>query len=216
MPSLRQQIAHDEFDYQTLVNCLRDYGRPRDKISDLLRKGAIIRVKKGLYVFGDDFRRGPIVRELLANLIYGPSYLSLEYALAYHGLIPERVETLTSVTCGRSRSFATPIGLFTYHRIPMSAFGPGMDRAQLDDGRSFLIATPETALCDTIVKDRGAGVRTQSELRGYLLDSLRLDPAGLRRLDPNRLEEIAERYRSRKARTLGRLVRQWRRKAEGN
>jgi len=72
--------------------------RPRDKISDLLKKGTIIRVKKGLYVFGEDNRKKPYSKEILANLIYGPSYISLDYALQYHGLIPERVEAVTSVT----------------------------------------------------------------------------------------------------------------------
>ncbi len=59
--------------------------------------------------------------------MYGPSYISLEYALQYHGLIPERVEAVTSVTTGRSRRFASPVGLFTYRSIPLSAFRTGMD-----------------------------------------------------------------------------------------
>ena len=205
-PPLRQQIEHEEFDYQMLLDGLRPYARPRDKVSNLLRSGVIVRVKKGLYVFGDDYRRRPIARELLANLIYGPSYVSLEYALHYHGLIPERAEVLTSVTCGRSRSFATPIGRFTYRAIPMRALQIGMDRVELDDGRSFLIATPEKALADKIVADRGTAIRTRSELHDYLLTSLRVDPTGLRELDPERLLETADRYRSRKVRMLSSLV----------
>jgi hypothetical protein len=120
--TIRKQIEHEAFDYQTLMVSLRDYARPRDKISDLLRKGFILRVKKGLYVFGDEYRRRPFSREILANLIYGPSYVSLDFALQHHGLIPERVEALTSVTTGRSRSFFTPVGLFTYRKIPLEAF----------------------------------------------------------------------------------------------
>jgi hypothetical protein len=91
---LRQRIEHEEFDYQILLDALREYSNPRDKISDLLDKGVIIRVKKGLYVFGVQYRRRPIVREILANLIYGPSYLSLEYALAssFHFMLSSRWE----------------------------------------------------------------------------------------------------------------------------
>lgn len=206
MQSLRQRIEHEEFDYQMLLDGLQAYARPRDKISDLLRKGVIVRVKKGLYVFGDDYRRRPIAREVLANLMYGPSYISLEYALHYHGLIPERVETLTSVTCGRSRSFATPVGLFAYHRIPIRAFQTGMDSAELPDGRSFLIATPEKALADKIVEDRGAGVRTQNGWQDYLFDNLRVDPAGLRDLNPQSLRQIGDLYRSRKVKMLSKFV----------
>ena len=110
---LRGLIPREEFDYQTLNQGLRGYASPRDKITDLLRKGVVVRVKKGLYVFGPAFRRRAFSREVLANLLYGPSYISLEYALQHHGLIPEAVETLTSVTTGRSRQFRTPLGAFT-------------------------------------------------------------------------------------------------------
>ena len=214
--TLRQRIEHEEFDYQILLDVLREYARPRDKISDLLGKGIIVRVKKGLYVFGEAYRRRPATREILANLIYGPSYLSLEYALHYYGLIPERVETLTSVAHGRSRIFNTPIGTFSYRGIPAGAFRTGMDRVDLDDGRSFLIATPEKALADKIVGDRNTGIRTQTELRDYLLNNLRIDPVGLRELDPEPLLDIAECYRSRRVKMLSRLVSSLREAAEGD
>ena len=99
---IRSRIQTEIFDYQTLTDALKDLSAPRDKTTLLLRQGVIIRVKKGLYVFGDKYRRYPYSKELLANLVYGPSYVSLDYALAYHGLIPERVEALTSVTPNRS------------------------------------------------------------------------------------------------------------------
>lgn len=212
---LRKRIASEEFDYQTLLDALEGYLHPRDKITGLLRKGVIVRVKKGLYVFGDDYRRRPCSRELLANLIYGPSYISLEYALHYHGLIPERVEALTSVTCGRSRTFATPVGLFIYRMIPMDVFRTGMDRVEQEDGRSFLIAVPEKALADKIMLDRGTRIATQGELYDYLMYDLRVDPATLRQLDPDRLAEIAGHCRSRKVRLLTSLVRRLRRQGEG-
>ena len=71
MESIHKHIEHEEFDYQTLLHSLSQYARPRDKISDLLRKGIIIRVKKGIYIFGEDYRRRPFSHEILANLIYG-------------------------------------------------------------------------------------------------------------------------------------------------
>jgi len=181
------------------------------KISAMLAKGDIIRVKKGLYILGEPLRRRPFCRELLANLVYGPSYISLEYALHYHGLTPERVEAVTSVTCGRSRTFATPVGTFSYRMIPLEAFRTGMDRVELDDGRSFLVAIPEKALADRIVADRGAGISTQKELHEYLLSSLRIDPAGLRELDPVRVAEIARAYRSRRVKLLADLISRLRR-----
>lgn len=203
---LLNSIPYEEFDYQTLLDSVHGYARPRMKISAMLAKGDIIRVKKGLYILGESMRRRPYCRELLANLVYGPSYVSLEYALHYHGLTPERVESVTSVTCGRSRIFDTPVGTFSYRMIPMEAFRTGMDRTELDDGRSFLMAIPEKALSDLIVSDRGAGISTQKELHDYLFDDLRVDPAELRVLDPVRLGEIARLYRSRRVKLLAQLV----------
>src|SRR5512139_134130 len=124
---LRGRIEGEEFDYQVLLHSLKRYERPRDKITSLLRHGAIIRVKKGIYVFGPKYARRPFSREILANMIYGPSCISLDFALHYHGLIPERVEAITSVTTGRSRRFTTPVGMFFYHQIPL-AHGPGERR----------------------------------------------------------------------------------------
>jgi hypothetical protein len=204
--SLLNKIPHEEFDYQTLLDAIQGYAQPRMKISRLLAKGIIVRVKKGLYIFGESHRRRPFCRELLANLIYGPSYVSLEYALHYHGLTPERVETVTSVTCGRSRTFDTPVGTFAYRMIPLDAFRTGMDQVELDAGRSFLIAIPEKALADRVVAERGAGITTHKELHDYLLANLRIDPAALRELDPARLVEIAGHYRSRRVKLLADLV----------
>jgi len=215
MESIRKHISNEEFDYQTLLHSLGRYSRPRDKISDLLRKGVIIRVKKGIYIFGEDYRQRPFSREILANLIYGPSYISLEYALHYFGLIPERVEAVTSVTTGRSRKYATPVGLFRYRMIPLAAFRIGMDRVELDDGRSFLIATPEKALADKIRDDRGNGLQTQGQLLDYLENNLRVDPTALAKLNSERLSAIARRYGSRKLQLLSKLLQRLERSSHG-
>ena len=186
---LREKIGRDEFDYNALTCALNDYANVRSRISRLLRNKVIIRVKKGLYVFAEPYRRLPICRELLANLIYGPSYVSAEYALHYHGLIPERVETITSVSPGRARSFATPLGSFSYRSIPLQAFPHGMDSVQLDDGRSFLIATAEKALADKVALDR-VEIRSVTRMRGYLFEDLRIEKSAVAGLNLERLREV--------------------------
>ena len=210
--TLRKKIDQEQFDYQTLLGCLDGYARPRDKITDLLRKNVIIRVKKGLYIFGQEFRKRPYSKEILANLIYGPSYISLAYALQYHDLIPERVEAVTSVTTGRSRRFNSPVGLFTYQSIPLSAFRIGMDRIEIGEKRAFLIAIPEKALADKIYFERGLGIRSQKMMSAYLEHDLRIDPADLTKLKPEILDDIAQRYRSKKIRLLSDLIRRARRR----
>jgi len=212
---IRKMIPYEEFDYQTLLGALKGYAHPRDRITTLLRKGIIIRVKKGLYIFGENDRKHPYSREILANLIYGPSYISLEYALQYYGLIPERVESVTSVTVGRSRRFSTPAGLFVYRMIPMAAFQAGMDRVEMEDGRSYLIAVPEKALADKLRTDQ-VSIRTQREMQSWLFDDLRMDSAAIREMQPARLEAYASRYRSRKILLLSRLIRRLGRRKGGD
>lgn len=202
---LTRRIPYEEFDYQTLLTALGDYKRPRDRITRLLRQGVIIRVKKGLYVFGEAERRVPIHREILANLIYGPSYVSLEYALQHHGLIPERVEAVTSVTVSRSREFTTPLGRFTYRAVPLAAFRSGVERVEVELGRAYLLAVPEKALADKLQADKAA-LRNQREIRTYLEEDLRIDPAAIRSLRADLLRDYAERYRSRKIRLLASVV----------
>ncbi len=204
-PPLTRLIPYEEFDYQILLTALGDYKRPRDRITSLLRQGSIIRVKKGLYVFGDADRRTRVHREILANLIYGPSYVSLEYALQLYGLIPERVEAVTSVTVGRSREFSTPLGRFTYRAVPLAAFTTGVERVEVELGRAYLLAVPEKALADKLHADKAA-LRTQGDVRAYLDEDLRIEPASIRSLRADRLRNYAERYRSRKIRLLAAVV----------
>lgn len=203
---LRARIHGEEFDYLTLVEALKDYAGPRKKIGALLKQGVIVRVKKGIYVFGRNYSRRPYSREVLANMIYGPSYISLDYALQYYGLIPEHVEAVTSVACGRGRQFSTPVGLFTYRRIPIRAYSTGFDQVKLDDARFFLIAVPEKALADKLHDDRGTSISNLADMKEYLSKNLRIDLDRAAALDHKLLAEFAVRYRSRKVRILSRLV----------
>jgi predicted transcriptional regulator of viral defense system len=213
---IRSRIPTEIFDYQTLVDAAKELAYPRNKINDLLRQGVIVRVKKGLYVFGDRQRRHPYSKELLANLVYGPSYVSLDYALAHHGLIPERVEALTSVTTNRSRRFSTPVGLFLYRQVPGRAYETGVVRADGENGQAFLIATPEKALADKVISARGAAISSIAEMNRFLEDDLRIDDGALRGLSAEMIADFAERYRSRRLRLLAGVIRRVRKTvAEG-
>lgn len=212
---IRDRIQGEIFDYQTLTGAMRGLSSPRDKITDMLRQGIIIRIKKGLYVFGDNYRRYPYSKELLANLVYGPSYLSLDYALAYHGLIPERVEILTSVTVSKPRRFSTPVGLFIYRQIPARAYEVGMVRAEAGHEQAFLIASPEKALADKIVSVRGGRIASIVEMSRFLEADLRVDAGALQSLSAERIDDYAARYRSLKLRHLSGLVRRVQRSEKG-
>lgn len=212
MRNLRERLGREEFDYQALMAALSEYANPRDKVTALLRRGDIIRVKKGLYVFGDELRRRPYSRELLANLVYGPSFVSLDSALSYHGLIPERIEALTSVTTKRAKAFDTPVGSFIYRQSPKGSFHLGMDRVKEGDV-AFLIATPERALADKVRDDRGHALSNRAEATRYLYEDLRIDEEGFGQLEPTRLEELARALRSRKVAVCASLLRNVRNEA---
>jgi len=208
--SLRKAIPWEEFDYQALLDALQDYAHPRDKISDLLRKDVIVRVKKGLYIFADSYRKQPYSREILANLIYGPSCVSLEYALHNHGLTPERSIALTSVTTKRPKKFETPVGLFLYKNVPEAGFHVGLQRVEMQNGRAFLIAGPEKALADKFRSDRGLKIRSQKECLDYLVNSLRIEESDLANLDAGLLMKIAKAYGSKRIHFLSGMVRRLR------
>jgi hypothetical protein len=141
---IREQTRSDVLDYQQLVSCLQGYAKPRDRIGALLADGSLIRVRKGLYVLGERYRRAPVSREYLANLIYGPSYVSLDYALSYYGLIPEHVQDVTSITTGASRRFDTPFGVFSYRFLSPQRYSPGVLWSGESDAKC-LMASPEKA-----------------------------------------------------------------------
>lgn len=194
---IRKKISLEEFDYQTLISLLSEYKNPKMKINALLRSGDIIRVKKGLYIFGENYRYRPYSRELLANLIYGPSIVSLEYMLSYYGLIPEAVQNITSVTFKRPKNFITPIGSFIYRQVPKNYYHLGIQRLKFNGG-VFLAAGPERALADKIREDRGNIFKNQKEAERYLFDDLRLDQEVFEKLDLAIFQELALAARSRK------------------
>ena len=190
--NLRNSALTEEFDYNFLKHVLYEYKNPRVKINDLLKKEKIIRVKKGLYVFGSELAREPYSKETLANLIYGPSYISLEYALSFYGLIPERVETVTSVTNKRNKLFSTPLGVFSYKYISPSIYSYGITLYEIDKNHSILIATKEKALSDKLYfADK---MTDQAQIKEYLFENLRLEMGELIGLNMRKVKKLAAHY----------------------
>lgn len=187
------KLPRHPFDYTYLMSLLEGYRSPRDKISRMIRKKEIIQVKRGLYVLSPDFG-GHIDLKVLANLAYGPSYISLEFALAYWGLIPEKVEEVTSMTNKRNKSFDTPLGRFTYRYLESSKYWPGVQWISGKTG-TFLIASKEKALCDRIAQVDGL---TTKEMSHLLEQDLRVDSEELTALDTELLRKINSAYRNNK------------------
>jgi hypothetical protein len=192
---LRRAIPAEEFDYNLLCGALSSYSAPRQKIHDLLAAGVIVRIKKGLYVFGPRYNLAPVCKEVLANLIYGPSYISLEYALAYHGLIPEGVQELTSVTPKRDKEYVTPLGRFSYRYIRGEIYSLQIEQIWLDAKHPVLMATPEKALCDYLALRRIPAWEAPENARDFLESDLRIDREHLR-LDKDVIRQLNLSYRN--------------------
>ena len=122
----------------TIRSCFPDLASPEKKIQALEKSGELIRLKRNLFVVNQELTGKKTDARLCANHIYGPSYVSFQWALRYYSMIPEQVFLMTSATTKRTRSFETPIGNFSYVQVPASYFPIGVECRE-EQGVSFLI-----------------------------------------------------------------------------
>ncbi len=143
------------FDLSTLVQTVDE---PRSRLRAQLYRwtanGKLVALRRGMYTLGERYRRGHLDPAVLAAHLCRPSYLSLEWALGFHGLIPEGVVVLTSVTTRGPMRFENSFGRFVFRHIKQDAFF-GYQAMDLGKGR-FLVAEPEKALLDSWYLSTGA------------------------------------------------------------
>jgi predicted transcriptional regulator of viral defense system len=182
--------------YAMLVDELKDYANPTSKIRRLVAGGELISVVRGLYETDKD-----VPGYYLAGSIYGPSYLSFEFALGYHSLIPEAVYQFTSATFEKKRQkqYATPYGTFTYRDVPSDAYPYGVELHE-ENGYSFQIASPEKALCDQLYTI--SPVKNCSGLEELLFHDLRIDGDAFQKLNMLLLTELTGCYHTQNHRLL--------------
>ena len=157
------------------------------KVVWLEKNGYIIRLKRGLYVVNPEHSGKILSNELIANHLYAPSYISMLTALRYYGLIPEAVYTNQSMTVKHSRSFQTPIGNYDYKYIAREAFSVGVRSLHKGD-YSFLIASPEKALCD-LIANSNVNLRYLKDVENYLENDIRMDMDEFYKFDASIFEE---------------------------
>ncbi len=169
--------------HQVVMDVLANYNRPNDKISELLKSGELQALRRGLYVPGPEIDLPVPELFLLANHLRGPSYVSLESALAHHGFIPERVYEISSATLKTSKTYTTPVGRFSYQYLPAPYYSFGLQRTTLAPQQVALIASPEKAICDKIVLTNGLILRSVRQASAFLREDLRIEATDLRNLD---------------------------------
>ena len=177
-------------DASILKSVFSDYGFPGNKISLLEQSGNLIRLKRGFYAVSPDVSGQTLSLELIANHLYGPSYVSMEYALRYYGLIPERVYEVKSLTSKRSRQFVNELATFSYIETTANYFPIGI--RQVCDTQTFLIASPEKALCDLIAYTQGLRIQSPKSMMQYLDEDIRFDTAELAHFDIELIKQCIE------------------------
>lgn len=177
--TLLKAHANQPLTHQLLVDLLKEYKSPNDKILSLKTEGLIEPIKKGMYITGRSLSSVRPENALLANHILGPSYLSMESALSYYGLIPEKVFAVTSMTTKASRKFQTSIGQYTYTNLPLPYYAFGIMTISIAKDQQVMMASPEKALCDKIVTTAGVNLRSLSAAKDYVLGNLRIDESEL-------------------------------------
>ena len=184
-----------------LLEELKDYASPKSKLMRMAQKGECFPIKRGLYETDPN-----VPGYLLAGSIYGPSYISFEYALGYYDMIPEAVYVVTSATFDKKKKkkYKTPFGTFTYRDVPSEAFPMGIRLLQEGD-YFYRIAEPEKALCDQLYTL--PPVSNTKALIELLTDDLRIDDEDLKNLDVDRISEYSEAYRTTNIRKLCSLLR---------
>lgn len=159
-------------------------------IKRAVAKGELVHIKRGLYILAEKYQRRGYNLFEIAQYIYGPSYISFESALAFHGCIPESVYAVTSACAHNGKDFHTPYGMFIYKRIPYSILYLGVDRIKSNNG-TFFIASPLKAIVDYVYA-------YQKRWRGVdpLLKSLRIEEDNLHEWDYSLLEELRDLYKN--------------------
>ena len=185
------EFGNIPIDYAVLESLFLDYKSKYCKIGALEKMGKIIRLKRGMYVVAPKESGKLLSLELIANHIYGPSYVSRETALRYYGLIPETVYLNRSMTTKHSRTFKNSIGQFEYTECSKAYFPIGI-RQEIKDTTSFLIASQEKALCDLICYNTGLILRFQKDIQTYLEEDIRLDMDAFYKMDVSVFERCVE------------------------
>lgn len=185
-------------------NKLNEYSNKNNKINRDIKNGKLFKIIQGLY---ETNLNTPSY--LLASSIYGPSYISFEYAMSCYGLIPERVNTVTSATFNKKKikKYNTDFGIFTYRDVPVQAYPEEIFLKKVD-GYSYQIASPEKALCDKLYTL--SPLKNYGNLENMLFNDLRIDIDEFNKLDIFKIEKLSNLYHSSNVKLLWKYKRRMR------
>ena len=182
-------------------NNLHNYLNKNTKLGRAVKEGKLIKIINGLYETNAN-----TPGYLLAGSIYGPSYISFDYALAYYGLIPERVDVVTSATFNKKKKkkYMTPFGTFTYQDVPKNVYAEEIILKK-ENQYIYQIASPEKALCDKLYTLRP--LKNMENLEIMLFDDLRIDEDIFNALNVDVINKLSCLYHSTNVKLLANYMR---------
>jgi hypothetical protein len=203
MQTLTEKVFHLSppggiFDETVVRNLFpdRSEGSRKVLVHRAAAKREIIRLKPGLFLLGPEYRKTHPHPFVIAASLHSPSHVSLESALSYHGLIPEAVYQVSSVTSVRSRRFVTPIGVFTFKRIPASHPRAGVKAVKFNDRSWAFIATPLRTIADQVYLQKQ--ISWEKDGLEYLTESMRIEWEDLHKISFENIHEICESLRDKR------------------
>lgn len=142
------------------------------RLAQWVRDGKLVQLRRGKYLLPEAYRKQQPSNYILANQLYHPSYVSMESALSFYGLIPEFVPMMQSITTQLTKKWETPVGSFTYHHMKQERFF-GYEFVPFSTRESFYCATPEKALADLFYMKKGNWTEARiAELRLQNVDKI--------------------------------------------
>jgi hypothetical protein len=150
---------------------------------EMVSQGILVQLRRGLYMTTPLV--SPITPEpfLIANHLYGPSYISMDSALCHWGLIPERVFEISSVTPKISKRFMAQNAVYSFTHLPLAYYPLGIQSLSLTTTQTVLLARPEKALCDKVITTAGINLRSRQQTLAFLVEDLRIEKDQLRDLN---------------------------------
>ena len=188
---------------ETIASLYPGVSGSNQKVSSMEHNEKLIRLKRGLYIVNPAWSGKRISNELVANHLYSPSYVSMHTALSWYGLIPERVYLVQSMTLKHSRVFENALGRFSYISVRRDYFPIGIRLVEAEEA-SFLIASPEKALCDLICSTSGVNLRYKKEAQAFLEEDMRFDMDAFCQFDIDILRQCA--YAGKKKQTIETII----------
>ncbi|MCL5266971.1 MAG: hypothetical protein M1469_02570 [Bacteroidetes bacterium] len=171
-------------------------------------RGLLVRLRKGVYLLNKSDRKIEPSSTYLANQLYTPSYVSLEYALSFYGLIPERVHDITSVTTKKTIRFSNSFGHFGYRHVTPAAFR-GFKIIKDHNGLDVFMAEPEKAVVDFLYFTFGRDPRAKEKSPDIFNESYRFEDVGT--LKEKRILELANLFNNPNLTAMAKLFCKFRR-----